>query len=148
MGNANSCCASSTEGETPESTVADAAPPVEEMNSKMEEKKNGDQRPQMVLRFITQNGSSKDVTFTERSLGIDFSDPRPGLPLICKRLKPGMQAERNEVKVGWCLSHINGVPVPVDECVPPTYSKEVKRSANMNETLRMLQEGIKILPHA
>ena len=36
--------------------------------------------------------------FFLRSLGIDFSDPRRGLPLICKRLKPGMQAERNEAR--------------------------------------------------
>ena len=36
--------------------------------------------------------------FFLRSLGIDFSDPRRGLPLICKRLKPGMQGERNEAR--------------------------------------------------
>eukprot|EP00434_Breviolum_minutum_P027077 symbB.v1.2.023946.t1/scaffold2232.1/size85206/3 len=128
MGNANSCCASSTGGEKPESTVADA--PVEEMESKMEEKRNADERtPQVVLRFIMQNGSSKDVIFTERPLGIDFSR---GLPLTCKRLKPGMQGERNEVKVGWCVSHINGAPIP----------------ANFDETLRRLQDEVMFLPPA
>ena len=44
-----------------------------------------------VVSFVRSTGA--------RPLGIDFSR---GLPLTCKRLKPGMQGERNEAS--WALS--------------------------------------------
>mmetsp|Transcript_28468 Transcript_28468/g.45965 ORF Transcript_28468/g.45965 Transcript_28468/m.45965 type:complete len:128 (-) Transcript_28468:132-515(-) len=125
MGNANNCCASSTGNEKPETTVADPAPVQDQIDKALEQKP--DQGPQVVLRFVLQNGTSKDVTFTERPLGIDFSRT---LPLTCKRLKPGLQGEKNEVKIGWCVSHINGTVI----------------QTNFDEALRDLQDAVKQLP--
>ncbi|CAE7629147.1 GIP [Symbiodinium pilosum] len=62
-----------------------------------------------VLRFVLPDGGTQDIEFENKPLGIDFSR---SLPLTCKRLKPGMQGEKKEVKIGWCVTHINDAPVP------------------------------------
>eukprot|EP00913_Durusdinium_trenchii_P020771 g19511.t1 len=129
MGNADSCCASSAGNEKPEVTVATPTP-SEELEEKQQEKSGPDVEenpPRLVLRFILPDGTSKDCTFTERPLGIDFSR---NLPLTAKRLKPERQGEKNEVKIGSCVSHINGVAVP----------------ANFDEALRQLQYEVSFLP--
>lgn len=133
LSDTNNCCASSTGNEKPETTVADPAPVQDQIDKPLEQKPDEkiktDQGPQVVLRFVLQNGTSKDITFTERPLGIDFSRT---LPLTCKRLKPGLQGEKNEVKIGWCVSHINGTVI----------------QTNFDETLRDLQDAVNQLPAA
>mmetsp|Transcript_133461 Transcript_133461/g.188540 ORF Transcript_133461/g.188540 Transcript_133461/m.188540 type:complete len:143 (-) Transcript_133461:79-507(-) len=140
MGNAGTCCASSTSSEKPEVAVATgtAPPPSPELRSPEEEPEKSDKGPateetvepfkkRVVLRFVLPDGGTQDVEFENKPLGIDFSR---SLPLTAKRLKPGMLAEKKEVKIGWRVTHINDSPVP----------------ATFDETLSNLQQAVSVLP--
>ncbi|CAE7806972.1 unnamed protein product [Symbiodinium sp. CCMP2592] len=127
MGNAGACCASSTSTEKPEVAVATPGPagpagqpappepqsgaPTEEQTKSASASATDPAGPKrVVLRFVLPDGGTQDIEFENKPLGIDFSR---SLPLTCKRLKPGMQGEQKEVKIGWCVTHINDTPVPV-----------------------------------
>ncbi|CAE7400359.1 unnamed protein product [Symbiodinium microadriaticum] len=131
MGNAGACCASSASTEKPEVAVAaplEPEPTPEEPKSEPEPKAT-DEPKRVVLRFVLPDGGTQDIEFANKPLGIDFSR---SLPLTCKRLKPGMQGEQKEVKIGWCVTHINDTPVPV----------------TFEETLKNLQQAVSVLPAA
>eukprot|EP00439_Symbiodinium_sp_Y106_P068722 s713_g11.t1 len=128
MGNAGACCASSTSTEKPEVAVATAPLEPTPEDPKSEQELKGahatDPEPKrVVLRFVLPDGGAQDIEFENKPLGIDFSR---SLPLTCKRLKPGMQGEQKEVKIGWCVTHINDTPVPV----------------TFEETLKNLQQAV------
>ncbi|CAJ1366388.1 unnamed protein product [Effrenium voratum] len=127
MGNTASCCTSSAGNEKPEVTVATSAPSSTAEDVKQASAES--ETPRCVLRFVLPDGSSKEIVFTQRPLGIDFSR---SLPLTCKRLKPDLQGEKKEVKIGWCVSHINDQPLPV----------------TFEETLGTLTKAVSVLPSA
>ena len=112
-----------------------APPPSPELRSPEEEPEKSDKGPateepfkkRVVLRFVLPDGGTQDVEFENKPLGIDFSR---SLPLTAKRLKPGMLAEKKEVKIGWRVTHINDSPVP----------------ATFHETLSNLQQAVSVLP--
>ncbi|CAE8613006.1 unnamed protein product [Polarella glacialis] len=62
-----------------------------------------------VLTFELPDKTMRDINFTSRPLGIDFSR---SLPLTVKRVKPESPGLSQGVSEGWVLKYLAGASVP------------------------------------
>eukprot|EP00747_Dinoflagellata_sp_TGD_P186817 gnl/TRDRNA2_/TRDRNA2_44135_c0_seq1.p1 gnl/TRDRNA2_/TRDRNA2_44135_c0~~gnl/TRDRNA2_/TRDRNA2_44135_c0_seq1.p1 ORF type:complete len:151 (-),score=14.14 gnl/TRDRNA2_/TRDRNA2_44135_c0_seq1:29-481(-) len=101
--------------------------------------------PTMVVRFETVEGSSVDISFTHRPLGIDF-DMRA--PIVITEVTPNSFAEQRGVRTGWKIKSVNGEHFSADKGFQFQYdvlkmiSNQLPESKGKSLSLPQIQQAL------
>mmetsp|Transcript_44833 Transcript_44833/g.83721 ORF Transcript_44833/g.83721 Transcript_44833/m.83721 type:complete len:117 (+) Transcript_44833:52-402(+) len=108
--------------------AAEEAPAVEEIPSlPVLTEKKAEVPEGAVFTFILPDKSTKNVTFTHKPLGLDFSK---SLPMEVKAVRKDSMAEKLEIRPKWILSHVQGEACRTD----------------LKESMTQVLEAVKGLP--
>jgi len=84
---------------------------------------------EMVIGFELPDGSSKNVTFTRRPLGLDFQKNQA--PIKLKEVRSGSHGAELGVQEGWTVVSINKIDIR-DKDFAFTFDRLVKGSMSLN----------------
>lgn len=107
MGN-TACCSDEKSTSPVETAIATSANESKPEPEKPTTETAGATGAVLALTFELPDKTTKEISFAETPLGIDFSK---SLPLTVRRLKPGCCADRLGVEADWVVTLINGSAV-------------------------------------
>eukprot|EP00930_Biecheleria_cincta_P005585 TRINITY_DN106512_c0_g1_i1.p1 TRINITY_DN106512_c0_g1~~TRINITY_DN106512_c0_g1_i1.p1 ORF type:complete len:127 (+),score=29.11 TRINITY_DN106512_c0_g1_i1:60-440(+) len=102
MGNSAPCC-------TDESITATPVETAVASNTTEEKPAPAEVEVPLVITFDVMDGTTRNMTFTEKPLGLDFS---LRLPMSVKRIKENSHGSELGVQLGWTILQIDGEDLP------------------------------------